>query len=122
MPLILVAAGAIVYNLAGNASLNIGRERAALMGHWVFGLGLIDFGLMHLTDIPTTASMIPKWLPLRADLWTVLTGIASLRARGHCNTLRNSGRSAARLLALMLLSFDALVLAPLPFASPRMTL
>lgn len=117
MQLILVAAAAIVYaSLEAHGSTSL--ERAALIGRWAFGLGSVDFGLVHLTDVPTTARMIPKWMPLGADFWTVLTGIAFVLAglailSGILDVL------AARLLALMLLVFDALLLAPLSFASPH---
>jgi uncharacterized membrane protein YphA (DoxX/SURF4 family) len=62
--------------------------------------------------------MIPKWMPFGADFWTVLTGIAFVLAGlAILSGIRNV--LAARLLALMLLVFDVLVLAPLPFASPH---
>ena len=117
MQLILVAAAAIIYSLSsagGPASggLSVGISR------WVFGLASVSFGLVHLTGISATAQMIPKWLPLTAEFWTVLTGIAFVLA-GLSIVARVQDVIAARLLALMLFVFELLVLAPHPFAVPR---
>jgi uncharacterized membrane protein YphA (DoxX/SURF4 family) len=114
--LILVAAAGIVYTLPpgrGSAWLT-----ADLIARCTFGLCSIDFGLAHLTGIRFVSAVVPKWMPFGGDFWTVLTGIAFLLAgisilSGILDVL------AARLLALMLLVFSILVLAPLPFASPR---
>jgi uncharacterized membrane protein YphA (DoxX/SURF4 family) len=62
--------------------------------------------------------MIPKWMPLGGAFWAVFTGIAFVLAglailSGVLDVL------AARLLGLMLLVFSAVVLAPLPLASPH---
>ena len=115
--LIVVAAGAIVYALAATQG-RIALERLTVITRWTFGLSSVDFGVVHLMDVPTTARMIGKWMPLGADFWTVLSGIAFVLAgisilSGVMDVL------AARLLALMLLFFEALVLVPLPFASPH---
>ena len=115
--LILVAAGAIVYTSQAPSS-STAFERAALIARWTFGLSSLDFGLVHLTGVKTVAVMVPKWMPLGADFWTVLTGIAFLLA-GISILSGISDVVAARLLALMLLVFSALALAPLPFASPH---
>ena len=62
--------------------------------------------------------MVPKWMPLGGDFWAILTGIAFVLAgiailSGILDVL------AARLLALMLLVFSVLVLAPGPLAHPH---
>ena len=62
--------------------------------------------------------MVPKWMPWGGGFWTILTGIAFVLAgiamlSGILDVL------AARLLALMLLVFSVLVLAPGPLASPH---
>jgi uncharacterized membrane protein len=93
-------------------------QRAALIARWIFGLCSIDFGLSHLTDVPTVVLMVPKWLPLGGAFWAVLTGIAFVLAglaivSGVLDVL------AAWLLGWMLLVFSALVLTPLVFSSPR---
>jgi uncharacterized membrane protein YphA (DoxX/SURF4 family) len=55
--------------------------------------------------------MVPKWMPLGGGFWAILSGIAFILAgiailSGILDVL------AARLLALMLLVFSVLVLAP----------
>lgn len=117
MQLILVAAAAIVEALASKADSR-SLERATIIGRYIFGLGSVSFGLVHLSNIPATARMIPRWMPCGADFWTILTGIAFVLA-GFAILARVLDVIAARLLALMLLSFDVLVLAPLPFAAPH---
>lgn len=113
---ILCVAAVIVWKcMSGPDSLS---QREALATRWTFGLCSVDFGLGHLTAIKSVASMIPKWMPLGASFWAVLTGIAFVLAglaiiSGVLDVL------AARLLGLMLLVFSALALAPLILASPR---
>jgi uncharacterized membrane protein YphA (DoxX/SURF4 family) len=115
--LILVAAAGIVHaSLATRDSVWL--SRAPLLVRWTFGLSSIDFGLAHLTGVRAVAAMVPKWMPLGADFWAILTGIAFVLAgiailSGILDVL------AARLLALMLLIFSVLVLAPGPFADPH---
>jgi len=114
--LILAVAAAIVYaSLAMRGSLSL---RAALIVRWTFGLSSVDFGLAHLTGVQAVAPMVPKWMPLGGDFWTVFTGIAFVLAglailSGILDVL------ATRLVALMLLVFSALVLAPMIFAFPH---
>ena len=119
--LILVVAAAIIYASWGargklsNSSLS---QAAALIARWTFGLCSVVFGLGHLTGIHDVASMIPNWMPFGGSFWTVLTGIAFVLAglailSGILDVL------AARLLALMLLIFSMLVLAPMVFAYPH---
>jgi len=114
--IILFAAALIAWKtLAPPGSLS---QRWALVARWTFGLCSIDFGLAHLTAIQTVVPMIPKWMPLGATFWAVLTGIAFMLAglaivSGVLDVL------AAWLLGLMLLVFSALTLAPMIFASPH---
>jgi uncharacterized membrane protein len=117
MQLILVAAAAIVYALSSSpAPALVGS--AVRISRSVFGLASVSFGLVHLTGISATAQMVPKWLPLTAEFWTILTGIAFVLG-GVSIIARVHDVLAARLLALMLFVFELLVLAPHPFASPR---
>jgi uncharacterized membrane protein YphA (DoxX/SURF4 family) len=115
--LILVAAAGIVHvSLATRDSAWLSRE--PLLVRWTFGLSSIDFGLAHLTGVREVAAMVPKWMPWGGDFWAILTGIAFVLAgiailSGILDVL------AARLLALMLLFFSVLVLAPRPFADPH---
>ena len=91
---------------------------AALTARWTFGLCPVVFGLGNLSALETVVPLIPKWMPLGANFWAVLTGIAFVLAglaivSGVLDVL------AARLLGLMLLVFSAVALPPLILASPR---
>jgi uncharacterized membrane protein YphA (DoxX/SURF4 family) len=115
--LILVAAAGILHaSLATRDSAWL--SRAPLLIRWTFGLSSIDFGLGHLTGVREVAAMVPMWIPLGGDFWAILTGIAFVLAglailSGILDVL------ATRLLALMLLVFSVLVLAPGPLAHPQ---
>ena len=113
--IVVVAAGIVYASLGPRGSLS---PRAALIARWTFGLCSADLGLAHLTGVQANAPMVPKWMPLGGDFWTVFTGIAFVAAglaivSGVLDVL------AARLLGLMLLVFSAVALAPMIFASPR---
>jgi uncharacterized membrane protein YphA (DoxX/SURF4 family) len=62
--------------------------------------------------------MVPKWMPFGGNFWAILTGIAFVLAGiSILSGIRDV--LAARLLALMLLVFSVLVLAPGPLAHPN---
>jgi uncharacterized membrane protein len=87
------------------------------VARWIFGVGSVLFGFGHLTRIDDVASMIPRWMPLGAAFWVVISGISFLLAgfailSGVLNGL------VGRLLGLMLVVFE-LALVPLVFAAPR---
>ncbi|MGH9517468.1 MAG: hypothetical protein ACRD3P_17510 [Terriglobales bacterium] len=119
--IILAVAAVVVYASPDPDRTLSGRSlpsAAALIARWTFGLCSIVFGLGHLTAVHNVAPMVPKWMPFGGALWIVLTGIAFVLAglailSGILDVL------AARLLALMLLIFSALVLAPMIFALPH---
>jgi uncharacterized membrane protein YphA (DoxX/SURF4 family) len=114
--IIMIVAAAIVYAwCSARGSLT---PRAARIARWIFGLCVVDFGLAHLTDIPATAAFVPKWIPLGGAFWAVFTGIAFVVA-GLAIVTGILDVLATRLLALMLLVFSALALAPMIFASPH---
>src|SRR5262249_47160537 len=114
--LIAVAGGLILYaSLASHGSS--WPKKLSEVARWTFGFGSVLFGLGHLSSVQEVARMIPKWMPLGAPFWVVISGIAFLLAglailSGILNVL------AARLLALMLLTFEV-VLLPVVFAYPR---
>jgi hypothetical protein len=113
--IILCAAAAIVWKSLARSTLS---PRADLLARWIFGFCSVDFGLTHLTGIRFANPFVPKWMPLSATFWTVLTGIAFVLAglaiiSGVLDVL------AAQLLGLMLLIFSVLVLTPPIFASPH---
>ena len=96
---------------------------AALVGtvgvaRWTFGLGATFFGLAHLTGVRDNAFMVPKWMPLGADFWVVLTGIAFVLA-GVAILTRVKDLLASQMLALMFFVFSVIALAPLPIAHPH---
>jgi hypothetical protein len=115
--LILVAAAAIVYvTLATRGSL--WPQRIFLVARWTFGLSSVNFGINHLTALKVVAPMVPKWMPLGGEFWTVLSGIAFILA-GFAILSGILDVWASRLLAFMLLIFNALVLVPAVFAHPH---
>jgi uncharacterized membrane protein len=108
--LILVAAAVIVYASLSKSGPERTR-RVSLALRCTFGLASIDFGLAHMTGVQAVSSMVPKWIPFGGEFWAILTGCAFVLGgiavlTGILDVL------AARLLALMLLMFSALVLAP----------
>ena len=114
---ILVAAAVIVY-----ASLNKSgpdpTRRVSLALRCTFGLASIDFGLAHMTGVQAVSSMVPKWMPLGGEFWAILTGCAFVLG-GTAILTGILDVLSARLLALMLLVFSALVLAPGALAHPH---
>lgn len=114
--IILFVAAVVVWgSLAGQRSLS---STATLAARWGFGLCPVFFGLGNLTAVETVVPMIPKWMPLGATFWAVLTGVAFVAA-GLAIILKVQDVLAAALLGTMLLIFNALALAPLIFAAPR---
>jgi hypothetical protein len=119
--LILVVAAIVVFASPQPDCMLSGRflsPAAALVVRWTFGLCSVVFGLGHLTAVHDVAPMIPNWMPFGGAFWIVLTGVAFVLSglaiiSGILDVL------AARLLALMLLIFSALVLAPMIFAHPH---
>lgn len=108
--IVLAAAAAIVYAVYSPQNSGL-QTRTAAVARWVFGLSALVFGLAHLTGIPAVAPLVPKWLPPGQAFWVVVTGVAFALA-GIAILVRVLDVLAARLLALMLLVFSALVLAP----------
>ncbi len=115
--LILVAAAGIIHaSLDTNPSTRTAKIFS--VARWVFGLSSIDFGLAHLTGLRQVVAMVPRWMPFGGEFWAILTGIAFMLA-GIAILSRIQDVLAARLLALMLLVFSVLVLAPRPFSRPH---
>jgi uncharacterized membrane protein len=115
--LILVAAAAIVHSWVVKRD-SAWTPRVPVPVRWTFGLCSIDFGLAHLTGVPQVAAMVPKWMPFGGNVWAVVTGIAFVLA-GIAILSKILDLLAARLLAVMLLVFSVLVLAPGPVARPH---
>jgi uncharacterized membrane protein YphA (DoxX/SURF4 family) len=115
--LILVGAAGTIYALLRTRD-SAWLSRLLLLVRWTFGLSSIAFGLAHLTGVRAVAAMVPKWMPWGGNFWAILTGIAFVLA-GIAILSGILDVPAARLLALMLLVFSVLVLAPRPLADPR---
>ena len=115
--LILVAAAIIVYASRGKRRPDL-THRVSLALRCTFGLASIDFGLAHMTGMQAVSSMVPKWMPFGGEFWAMLTGCAFVLA-GIAILTGIMDVLAARLLALMLLVFSVLVLAPGALAHPR---
>ena len=113
--LILAAAAANIYAAAAHG---LAWQRTTLIIRWIFGLCSVNFGLSHLTGLQPTAAFVPKWMPLGGDFWAIATGICFVLA-GLAILSGLLDVPAARLLALMLLVFSALALAPRVFTTPR---
>ena len=114
--LIVVAAGALVY--ASLATHRSSWPRTILFARWIFGLCSIDFGLQHLTDLRDNIIYVPKWMPLGAEFWVIVTGICFVLA-GLAILSGIQDVLAAWLLGLMFLSFNVVALPQFIFADPK---
>ena len=107
--IMLLAPAALVYaHLTSPGSLL--EQRAATAARWMLGLPPVIFGLAHLIGLRVFATIVPPWMHF-GYFWAAITGLAFFLAgcaicSGKVDVL------AARLLALMLLLFEALVEAP----------
>jgi hypothetical protein len=107
--LMLIAPAAMVY--ASSTSPNsLFEKRTAIAARWMVGLPPVLFGLFHLFGIRVFATIVPHWMSF-GYFWAGLTGIAFILAGiAICSGIMDV--LAARLLAFMLLLFEALVEAP----------
>jgi uncharacterized membrane protein YphA (DoxX/SURF4 family) len=115
--LILVAGAMIVY-FAVTPGPSLWSRPMRLIVRAVFGLSSLNFGINHIGGVKFVVPLIQKWMPLTPAFWVILSGIAFILAglailSGIMDVL------AARLLALMLLIFNALVLVPAVFTYPH---
>jgi uncharacterized membrane protein len=115
--IILAAAAAIIYAQCSLQNSKLQIQTTAVV-RWIFGLSALEFGLAHLTGVAGVAPLVPKWLPPGQSVWVVVTGVAFALA-GIAILIRVLDVLAARLLALMLLVFSAIVLAPQLFVFPH---
>jgi uncharacterized membrane protein len=120
--LIAFAAGALIYVSPGTRSSSSSSPRSSpqtiFWARWIFGICSIAFGLAHLTNVKDNAVFVPKWMPLGGEFWTILTGICFVFA-GLAILSEILDVLAARMLALMLLTFSALKLVPMIFLFPH---
>jgi uncharacterized membrane protein len=114
--LMLAAPALLIY--ATDASPDpVWRERAVTAARWLLGVPPITFGLGHLINLRGYAPFVPHWVPF-GTFWIVVTGIAFLLA-GCAIVSGIRDVLAARLLALMLLVFEAAVELPPVFMQPH---
>jgi uncharacterized membrane protein len=114
--LIVFAAGALVFAAQGTNGAS--RPRIFLIARWIFGLSSIDFGLAHLTDVHDNLMYVPKWMPLGAEFWIILTGICFVLA-GLAMLTGIQDVLAGWLLGLMFLTFNAIALPQFIIADPK---
>lgn len=82
-----------------------------------YGVCAVVFGFNHFFSLAQTAGMVPPWLPPSAMFWAVATGVFHCAA-GVAILLNIKALLAARLLAGMMLVFEALVWLPYLIKSP----
>jgi uncharacterized membrane protein len=117
--LIVFAAGALVFaSPAMPGTRSSSSPRMILIARWMFGLCSIDFGLSHLTDIHDNLMYVPKWMPLGAEFWIILTGICFVLA-GLAILSAIQDVLAAWLLGLMFFAFNVVALPQFIFADPK---
>jgi uncharacterized membrane protein len=114
---VLLAAPAAIVYAATAAPHPAWRDRAATAGRWMLGVPPVLFGLGHLINLHAYARFVPHWVPF-GSFWVVVTGMAFLLA-GLAMASGVRDVLAARLLALMLLLFEAAVEIPPVFARPH---
>jgi len=71
-----------------------------------------------LTDLQDDVVYVPKWMPLGAEFWIIVTGICFVLA-GLAILSGIQDVLAARLLGLMFLAFNLVALPPFIFAYPK---
>jgi uncharacterized membrane protein len=112
----LAAPAAFVYS-ATAALDSVLREKAVTAGRWMLGVPPILFGLGHLINLQAYTRFVPHWVPF-GKFWVVVTGMAFLLA-GIAIVSGIRDVLAARMLALMLLLFEAAVEIPPVFIRPH---
>jgi len=115
----LVVAAMVVYATVahGVTERAPSSTRVLTTARVLLGACALSFGIAHFTALPQTAAMVPKWLPPDQRFWAAATGAFHLLAAGALLTGIRA-QLAARLLAVMLLGFGALVWAPMLVADP----
>jgi uncharacterized membrane protein YphA (DoxX/SURF4 family) len=111
----LVLAAVIILRKVEPASAN-GRSVEDICFK-AYGVCALVFGFNHFFSLAQTAAMVPKWLPPSQMFWAVATGVfhcaAGVAILGGVRALL-----ATRLLACMMLVFEALVWLPYLLNSP----
>jgi uncharacterized membrane protein YphA (DoxX/SURF4 family) len=90
----------------------------AEVGRVLYGICVINYGIVHFYALPQTAAMVPRWLFPGQTFWAVATGVFDFLAAVSILT-RIFARIGSRLLTAMLIGFGVFVWAPRPFYTPH---
>lgn len=88
-----------------------GASRVETVCIRAFGVCAVVFGFNHFLSLAQTADMVPGWLPPTRMFWAITTGVFHCAA-GIAILTDYRALLAARLLACMMLVFEALVWLP----------
>lgn len=112
---LIIAAVIVTTNGSAHASATGGRVENACIK--AYGVCAVVFGFNHFFALQETAKMVPQWLPPTAMFWAAATGVFHCAA-GIAILTGFRALLAARLLACMMLVFEALVWIPYLAKSP----
>lgn len=108
----LVVAGVIAY------AAFAGRDRMVRIGHPLYAICLLSFGVGHFTALKETAGFVPPWLPPGQMFWAVATGVFYWLAAAAI-VLNIKAALAARLVTVMMLGFAVLAWGPIVLGRPE---
>jgi uncharacterized membrane protein YphA (DoxX/SURF4 family) len=115
--LALAAGGLVIYAYCARLEPAT-AERLSKIGRFIFGIGLIYFGLAHHFYLAYTVKMVPAWLPPGQTFWAYATAAGHIAA-GIAILSGIAARPAAMLLTAMFVVFAILVHAPKIIIEPH---
>jgi hypothetical protein len=111
----LVVGAAVAYaSAAPSSAWTIALPNAAVIA---FGLCNVSYAIEQVEFFARTASLVPKWIPLGAAFWAIITTIA-FALGGVSLLVRYKALLAAQLLAVMLLIFGITIWIPMLISQP----
>jgi uncharacterized membrane protein len=111
----MVLAAVIIIRVGSTSSL--GRTGVETACFKAYGVCAVVFGFNHFFSLAQTAGMVPAWLPPSQMFWAVATGVFHCAA-GAAILANYRALLATRLLAGMMLVFEALVWLPSLLEAP----
>ena len=114
---LLVVGGCLLLDSSETSTTRSQSKKPLLLARWMFGIGGILTGAGHVINTRGIVPMIPRWMPLEASFWVVLSGIGFILA-GVAILTGILDLLATRLLALMLFIFQ-IILVPIIFENPH---